>query len=90
MCHYPPRAVYIPARRQSSLKQTQVAAVLADVEGGVLDRESLLSGYFSLVYSKFGSYRATARQLGVDWRTVKEIVDADRVRQFDEDSTSQP
>ena len=70
------RGSYVPARRQSSLERSQKTAFLADVEAGVLDRERLLSGYFSLVHAKTGSYRAAGRQLGVDWRTVKGIVDA--------------
>lgn len=84
------RGSYVPAHRESSLKKSQVAAFLADIEGGVLNRERLLSGYFSLVYAKCGSYRAAARQLAVDWRTVKEIVDADRVRQSAQEGATQP
>jgi len=84
------RGNYVPARRQSSLKKSQLAEFLADVERGALDRDELLSGYFSLVYAKSGSYRATGRLLGVDWRTVKEIVDADLVQKFAEDGTNQP
>jgi transcriptional regulator with AAA-type ATPase domain len=84
------RGSYVPARRQSSLKQSQVAEFLADVGKGALDRDALLSGYFSLVYAKSGSYRAAARQLGVDWRTVKEIVDAELVCKFEQGGTNKP
>ncbi len=76
------RGSYIPARRQSTRDKSQVSKFVADVEGGELDRDALLRGYFSLVFAKSGSYRATGRQLGVDWRTVKEIVDADLAQQF--------
>ena len=58
-----------------------------NVEDGDLSREELLTAYFSLVYSKSGSYRAAGRQLGVDWRTVKEIVDSELARQFVDAST---
>lgn len=84
------RGSYVPAHRQSSPKKSQVAAFLADIEEGVLNRERLLSGYFSHVYAKRGSYRAAARQLAVDWRTVKEIVDADCVRQSALEGATQP
>lgn len=84
------RGSYVPARRQSSLKRSQVAEFLADIEKGTLNRDELLSGYFSLVYAKSGSYRATARQLGVDWRTVKEIVDAELVRKFSGSGPNKP
>ncbi len=81
------RGSYVPARRQTSLETSHVAKFIAVVKEGKLDRDKLLSGYFSLVYAKSGNYRATGRQLGVDWRTVKEIVDADLARQFAEDES---
>jgi transcriptional regulator with GAF, ATPase, and Fis domain len=82
------RGSYAPARRPSLLKKSQVAEFLAKVEKGELDRDQLLSGYSSLVYATNGSYRATGRQLGDDWRTVKEIVDAELVRKFSEEETN--
>lgn len=84
------RGRYVPARFQCSLEQSQVSEFLADVEIGALARDELLSQYFSLVYAKSGSYRATARQLGVDWRTVKETVDPDLVQKFKASGTNQP
>tara|TARA_R110002167_G_scaffold140049_1_gene327742 strand:+ start:1048 stop:1308 length:261 start_codon:yes stop_codon:yes gene_type:complete len=78
------RGSYVPARRQTSLETSHVAKFITEVKEGKLDRDKLLSSYFSLVYAKSGSYRAAGRQLGVDWRTVKEIVDADLARQFAE------
>lgn len=82
------RGSYIPARTQTSLKKSQVAEFLAAVETGTLDRDQLLSGYFSLVHARTGSYRATGRQLGVDWRTVKEIVDVNLAGKFAEGETT--
>ena len=55
---------------------------LQALEDGDLSREELLTAYFSLVYAKSGSYRAAARQLGVDWRTVKETVDSELAQRF--------
>lgn len=75
------RGSYIPTRRPPSEK-SPLAKFLSDVEGGEINREELLRGYFSLVYAKSGSYRATGRQLGVDYRTVKGLVDAELARQF--------
>ena len=76
------RGVYVPAGRQASGRRAPVAQFLQNVEEGDLSREELLTAYFSLVYSKSGSYRAAGRQLGVDWRTVKEIVDPELARQY--------
>ncbi len=84
------RGSYVPARRQLSLEKSQLAEFLGAVESGALDRDELLSGYFSLVYAKSGSYRASGRLLGVDWRTVKEIVDAELVRKFSESGPNKP
>lgn len=78
------RGSYVPAHRQTSLETSHVAKFIAEVKAGQLDRDKLLSGYFSLVYVKSGGYRAAGRQLGVDWRTVKAIVDADLARKFAE------
>ena len=76
------RGEYVPTERQSPTKRAPVSKLLKSVEDGDLSREELLTAYFSLVYSKSGSYRAAGRQLGVDWRTVKEIVDSELARQF--------
>ena len=48
---------------------------LSKIEKGELRRDELIAGYASLVYAKLGSYRATAERLGIDWRTVKTLVD---------------
>jgi DNA-binding NtrC family response regulator len=76
------RGVYVPTRRRAPANRPPVAKFLKNVEEGDLSREELLTAYFSLVYARTGSYRAAGRQLGVDWRTVKEIVDSEIVRQF--------
>lgn len=81
------RGEYVPTGCQSSTERAPVAKFLKNVEDGDLSREELLTAYFSLVYSKSGSYRAAGRQLGVDWRTVKEIVDSVLARQFVDAST---
>lgn len=78
------RGSYVSVRPRTSHETSQVARFIAEVKEGNLDRATLLRGYFSLVYAKSGSYRAASRQLGVDWRTVKDIVDADLARQFAE------
>lgn len=76
------RGSYSPTKRRSSPEGSRVVKFLGAVKRGELTREELLTGYFSLVYSKSGSYRAAGRLLGIDWRTVKEVVDVELVRQF--------
>lgn len=76
------RGVYVPARHQTPTKRAPVAKFLKKVEDGNFSREELLTAYFSLVYSNSGSYRAAGKRLGVDWRTVKDIVDQELARQF--------
>ena len=76
------RGTYDPTGRQALTERSRLAKFLKNVEEGDFSREELLTGYFSLVYSKSGSYRAAGRQLGVDWRTVKETVDAELARQL--------
>jgi DNA-binding NtrC family response regulator len=46
-----------------------------DVRAGRLSAETLLARYVTLVYDRVGSYEETARQLGLDRRTVKAKVD---------------
>ena len=76
------RGVYVPTRHQTLTKRAPVARFLKTVEDGNFSREELLTAYFSLVYSRSGSYRAAGKRLGVDWRTVKDIVDTELARQF--------
>nr|WP_261360767.1 sigma 54-interacting transcriptional regulator [Aeoliella straminimaris] len=78
------RGNYVPSGRKTPTEQAPVARFLKSVEDGDFSRDELLSAYFSLVYSRSGSYRAAGRRLGVDWRTVKEIVDSDLAREFAE------
>jgi hypothetical protein len=68
------RGDYTPRVRPSADELSPDDEFLHKVAGGRLTREELLQGYFSLVYSKTGSYRGAARQLGVDWRTVQHTV----------------
>lgn len=69
------RGTYVPVpAAPPPVKRTEFEKFLAAVENGELDREKLLQGYFSHVYQKTGSYRTAGQRLGVDWRTVKEIV----------------
>jgi hypothetical protein len=52
-----------------------VEQLVQDVRAGRLPAETLLARYVTLVYSRVGSYEETARQLGLDRRTVKAKVD---------------
>lgn len=76
------RGNYTPARRQRIVDSSPLRGFLTKVEKGELSRDELLRGYFSLVYSNCGSFRAAAKQLGTDWRTVKETIDRKLVLQF--------
>jgi transcriptional regulator with GAF, ATPase, and Fis domain len=51
------------------------AELLAGVSAGSLTADDLLRRYITLVYRQTGSFDATARRLGIDWRTVKAKVD---------------
>ena len=46
-----------------------------DARAGRLSADELLRRYVTIVYSRTGSYEETARQLGLDRRTVKSKVD---------------
>jgi transcriptional regulator with GAF, ATPase, and Fis domain len=78
------RGSYTPTRRPSPTEKSPLREFLAQIEGGELDRDELLRGYFSLMYARSGSYRAAGRQLRVDWRTVKDLVDDNLARKFAE------
>lgn len=47
-----------------------------EARAGRLSADELLSRYVTLIYSRTGNYEETARQLGLDRRTVKAKVDA--------------
>jgi DNA-binding NtrC family response regulator len=48
--------------------------------GGTLTANELVQRYCTVVYAETGSYVETARQLGLDRRTVRERIDAGRLR----------
>jgi hypothetical protein len=51
------------------------ATVLAvAIRAGELTSDELLTRYYKLVFRRTGSYKAAARQLQVDWRTVKDRI----------------
>lgn len=76
------RGEYSPAVPQTSANAAPVTKFLQDVKQGDLSREELVANYCSLVYSKCGTYRATAKRLNVDPRTVKELVDPHLAQSF--------
>ncbi len=54
-----------------------VETLLAEIRGGGLTAEEVLSQYVTMVYHRTGSYEETARRLGLDRRTVKAKVNAE-------------
>jgi len=65
--------------RPSQTRAEDPADELAqDFRTGRMTAEQLLSRYCALVYRQTGSYEETARRLGIDRRTVKSRVVADR------------
>lgn len=76
------RGSYRPSHRKRYANDSPLGSFIAKVANGELTREELLKYYFSLVYSKHGSFRAAALQLGTDWRTVKEVVDRELAHRF--------
>ena len=76
------RGEYSPAIPKTSASTAPVTKFLQHVKQGELSREELVATYCSLVYSKCGTYRAAAKRLNVDPRTVKELVDPQLVQSF--------
>jgi DNA-binding NtrC family response regulator len=68
------RRQYHPPQRQAPANDP-IAALAADIHGGSLSAEELLSRYCAIVYQQTGSFEATARQVKLDRRTVKAKVD---------------
>jgi len=62
-------------RPSGGASRNAIEEFTADVRGGKLTADELLSRYVTLVYSRTGSYEETARRLGLDRRTVKAKVD---------------
>jgi DNA-binding NtrC family response regulator len=67
------RRNYRPAR--SGASDNPVEQFASDARAGLLSAADLLSRYVTIVYHRTGSYEETARQLGLDRRTVKAKVD---------------
>ncbi len=67
------RKNYRPSRSTAADPLEQFAA---DLRGGRLTADDLLSRYVTLIYSRTNSYEETARRLGLDRRTVKAKVDS--------------
>ena len=66
------RRNYRPARTAAEDPLEEFAQ---DARAGRLSAEELLRRYVTIAYSRTGSYEETARQLGLDRRTVKSKVD---------------
>ena len=73
------RRDYRPPRSEES---GPAEALAADMQGGRLTAEALLSRYVTLVYARTGSYEETARRLEIDRRTAKAKVDAKLLNQW--------
>jgi transcriptional regulator with PAS, ATPase and Fis domain len=56
-------------------RKGSVQGFIDQVRSGELSAEDLLRRYYSLVYKREGNYRAAAKTLGVDWRTVRDKID---------------
>ena len=56
-------------------RKGSVESFVDRVRAGVLTSGDLLRHYYALVYKREGSYRAAAKVLGVDWRTVRDKLD---------------
>lgn len=75
------RGNYTPTGRPAA-NSPALAQFLRGVAGCEFDRAELDRQYFSLVQAKHPSYREAARKLGVNWRTVKKLVDPELAAAF--------
>lgn len=55
-------------------KQDDAARLTQGMQEGVLDAESLLAGYCTLLYRRFGTYEEVSRRAQLDRRTAKKYV----------------
>ena len=72
------RKHYSPSHRRAAHRVPWLEAARC----GSLSNEQLLTAYTTWVYTQQGTYEATAKQLGVDRRTVKSRVDEALLREF--------
>jgi len=49
--------------------------LLGDIDSGVLDAQSLLAGYCTLLYKQYGTYEQVSRKTNLDRRTVKKYIE---------------
>jgi DNA-binding NtrC family response regulator len=77
------RGNYLPlAASKTQTNITELDSFLNSIRDSKLDRDSLVRSYVSFVYSKTQNFREAGRILGVDWRTVKELIDLVQVAHF--------
>lgn len=77
------RGNYVPlGAANKPYPNSKLNEFLNAIQDVTLDRDSLIRGYVSLVYSKTKNFREAGRILGVDWRTVKELADMNLVTQL--------
>jgi transcriptional regulator with AAA-type ATPase domain len=55
--------------------------LIAGIDAGITDAQSLLAGYCSLLYRRHGSYEEVARRTSLDRRTVKKYVQAEQEKE---------
>ena len=67
------RGAYHPRRRAPRTAEAELAAPFLK---GTLSADELLRRHCTLVFARTGSYKETARRVGLDRRTVKDRVDA--------------
>ena len=75
------RGSYIPTERQPP-SGGAVTEFLTNVAKGKLSRDDMDRHYFSLVYSRTQNFVEAGRQLGINYRTVKKMVDPDLAERF--------
>ncbi len=48
--------------------------LVAGIEDGDMDAQTLLSGYCKILYERYGTFEEVARRAGLDRRTVKKHI----------------